>query len=195
MKSSIILVLDSSTPTLFLGLMKDKNVLGHHVEVLDRRHAELMLPRILEFLKRFKFELNDVTDVIVGHGPGSFTGVRLALTLIKTLALMQPLRIFPISTLQMFAYQPDVMISLDARGGRRYVGVYQGTKVLATPQIVAEQAIPSFKLQFPQSTSLTVEEAIKKPEAILQHINGIFSALSPLVDIQTLNPLYLKELV
>ncbi len=195
MKSSIVLVLDSSTPTLFLGLIKDKQILGHHLELLERRHAELMLPRILEFLKRFDYKIEDVTDVVVGHGPGSFTGVRLALTLIKTLALMQPLKVFPISTLHLFAHDSKVIISLDARGERQYVAAYQGLKVLATPQILSNQAIPSWKLQFPNTTSLTVEEALKKPEAILQHILTLLDGLLPLVDIQTLNPFYLKDLV
>lgn len=195
MKSSIVLVLDSSTPTLFLGLIKDKQILGHHVELLERRHAELMLPRILEFLKRFNYKIKDVTDVVVGHGPGSFTGVRLALTLIKTLALMQPLKVFPISTLHLFAHDPKVIISLDARGERQYVAAYQGLKVLATPKTLANKDIGSWKLQFPNTNSLTVEAALKKPEAVLQHILNLLDGLPPLVDIQTLNPLYLKDLV
>lgn len=195
MKSSIVLVLDSSTPTLFLGLINNKQILGHHLELLDRRHAELMLPRILAFLKRFNYKLEDITDVVVGHGPGSFTGVRLALTLIKTLALMQPLKVFPISTLHFFAHEPKVIISLDARGERQYVAAYEGLKVLATPQILSNQAIPSWKLQFSNTTSLTLEEALKKPEAILQHIKHMLDGLAPLVDIQKLNPLYLKDVV
>lgn len=195
MKSSIVLVLDSSTPTLFLGLIKDKQILGHHVELLERRHAELMLPRILEFLKRFNYKIEDVTDVVVGHGPGSFTGVRLALTLIKTLGLMQPLRVFPISALHLFAYEPNVIISLDARGERQYIAAYQGLKVIATPQILSNKAIPAWKLQFSNTTSLTVEEALRKPDAILQHIIHLHGGLVPLVDLQKLNPLYLKDLV
>ncbi|MEY3609951.1 MAG: hypothetical protein RLZZ264_472 [Bacillota bacterium] len=195
MKSSIVLVLDSSTPTLFLGLIKDKQTLGHHVELLERRHAELMLPCILGFLKRFNYKIEDITDVVVGHGPGSFTGVRLALTLIKTLGLMQPLKVFPISTLHLFAHQPKVIISLDARGERQYIAAYQGLKVLANPQILSNEAIPSWKLQFPKTTSLTVEEALKEPDAILQHILDLLDGLLPLVELQKLNPLYLKDLV
>ncbi len=195
MKSSIILVLDSSTPVLFLGLIKDHIVLGHHLEFLDRKHAEWMLPRILTFLNRLNLKMSDITDVIVGNGPGSFTGVRLALTLIKTLALVQTLRVFPISTLQMFAFESKVMVTLDARGGRRYVGVYQGKQILAAPGIVSEKDLPSFQLQFPQTKVISVETALNQPESVLKHLQMLFPHLTPIENIQELNPLYLKDLI
>ena len=195
MKPTMTLILDSSTPTLFLGLLREGVVLGHLVETLDRKHAEWMLPRILGFINKFNLKLSDITDVIVGHGPGSFTGVRLALTLIKTWALIQPLRVFPISTMQLFAYEPDVIMSLDARGERRYVGVYQGTQMLMSPRVVTDKDFPSLQLQFPTFTSITIEAALHQPILVLQHIKALASVLKPLLDIQTLNPLYLKELL
>ena len=195
MKASHILVLDSSTPTLFLGLMQERMVLGHHLEVMDRNHAEFMLPRILSFLKRFNLELFDITDVMVGHGPGSFTGVRLALTLIKTLALLQPLRVFPISTLHLFAYESKVMISLDARSGRRYVGIYQGHHIVMPPKIVVEKDLPSLQRHFPHTKAMSVETALGQPDLILKHLKEMYPQLSPLADVQMLNPLYLKDLL
>lgn len=193
--STLTLVLDSSSPTLFLGLIQHQRVLGHHVEKLDRQHSELMLPRLIQFLNRFGFQLKDVTDVVVGHGPGSFTGVRLGLTLIKTLALMQPLKVFPISSLHLFAFEPHAMVTLDARGGRQYVGVYKGNKIIASPQIIFEKDLPAFQLLFSNIQIKSMEEALQHPKAILDHLLEILSSLDALQDIQTLNPLYLKELV
>ncbi|MBM3909910.1 MAG: tRNA (adenosine(37)-N6)-threonylcarbamoyltransferase complex dimerization subunit type 1 TsaB [Firmicutes bacterium] len=194
MKPANILVLDSSTQTLFLGLMQDGVVKGHHLEVLDRRHAEFMLPRIMQFLNRYQLTLNDLTDVVVGHGPGSFTGVRLALTLIKTLALIQPLRVYPISTLQLFAYETKTIISLDARGGRRYVGVFEGQDILLPPQVMTEKDLISCQQNFPQFRVLTIESAYAQPLRILNHLQKLMPHLSPLIDVHALNPLYLKEL-
>ncbi|MFZ9138984.1 MAG: tRNA (adenosine(37)-N6)-threonylcarbamoyltransferase complex dimerization subunit type 1 TsaB [Bacilli bacterium] len=195
MKPSLKLILDSSTPTLFLGLIQGDHILGHHVEVLDRQHAEWMLPRIIQFLNRWQLQLADITDVIVGHGPGSFTGVRLSLTLIKTLALLQPLQVYPINTLHLYAFHSPVIMLLDARGGRHYVAVYQGSKALIAPHIVNETALSEIKEQFPNVKSMTISDAIQEPEAVLQHLLKMNNSMIPIKDIQTLNPLYLKDLL
>jgi tRNA threonylcarbamoyladenosine biosynthesis protein TsaB len=101
--SSWVLIIDSSTPILFLGLLKDGQPIDSLVETLERQQSEWMIPRVISFLQRHQLKLSDLQAVVVGDGPGSFTGVRLSLTLVKTLGLLKPISIYPISSLHLFA--------------------------------------------------------------------------------------------
>ena len=69
----------------------------------------------------------DVKRIYVGYGPGSFTGVRIGLTIAKTYAYTLNIKLVPISSLQILAstIEEDEIVSLiDARRGYVFAGVY-----------------------------------------------------------------------
>ena len=194
MKTNLTLVLDSSTPTLFLGLLRQNQVLGYHVESLDRQQSEWMMPKLIALLSQYHYQLRDIESVIVGDGPGSFTGVRLALTLVKTLGLMKPLMIYPISTLALVSIAPLSIPWIDARGDRRYVAVYEGGKVLLAPTILDAPGIEALKQQYSHGTWLEVQPTLIEAPAILTRLLSIRYQFKEMPDIQLLNPRYLKDI-
>lgn len=194
MNTNLTLVLDASTPTLFLGLLCQDQVLGYHVENLDRQQSEWMMPKLIALLAQYHYQLHDIESVIVGDGPGSFTGVRLALTLVKTLGLMKPLKVYPISTLALVSIAPLSLPWIDARGGRRYVAVYQGEKVLLAPTILDAQGIEGLKQQYPQGTWLEVQPTLMEAPAILTRLLSMRHPFKAISNIQLLNPRYLKDI-
>lgn len=191
----VTLVLDASTPTLFLGLLIDDQALNTHVETLDRLQSEFMVPRILALLAKHDLSLADITEVVVGNGPGSFTGVRLALTLVKTLGVVQPLAIYPVSSLHLFAYGPSSIIWADARGGRMYIGIYEGVKILQEPKVMLQSDMTNIVKAFPFALKRTPIEALLQPQMMLNHVQAIKKQLLPLQDIHQLAPRYLKDLI
>jgi tRNA threonylcarbamoyl adenosine modification protein YeaZ len=190
----LTLVIDSSTPTLFLGLLKQGQFLDAHVETLDRLQSEWMMPRLIDLLQRHHYLLHQVDAIVVGDGPGSFTGVRLALTLVKTLALLKPTNVYPIQSLQLMAVHPTSAVWLDARGGRMYLGVYQGTKIILDATIHLQADKTDIETRHPKAKWIDASQAFSSPRLIVAQAQAWIEHTKPINDIHKLNPRYLKAL-
>ncbi|MBG9982623.1 tRNA (adenosine(37)-N6)-threonylcarbamoyltransferase complex dimerization subunit type 1 TsaB [Aerococcaceae bacterium DSM 111020] len=97
----------------------------------DRQHGEVALPIIQEIMNKNDVSISDIEQLVVGIGPGSFTGLRVGITIAKTwaetlqlplatissLAMMLPLKRFEEGTL----YIP----MMDARRQTVYSGIYR----------------------------------------------------------------------
>ena len=55
---------------------------------LDTRKAQVVLPMLEEMLKKHKLGLKDLTEIEVNPGPGSFTGIRVGLSIANTLGFL-----------------------------------------------------------------------------------------------------------
>jgi tRNA threonylcarbamoyl adenosine modification protein YeaZ len=187
-------VIDSSTATLFLGLLKQGQFLDAHVETLDRLQSEWMMPRLIDLLQRHHYLLHQVDAIVVGDGPGSFTGVRLALTLVKTLALLKPTNVYPIQSLQLMAVHPTSAVWLDARGGRMYLGVYQGTKIILDASIHPQTDKTDIETRHPKAKWIDASQAFSSPRLIVAQAQAWIEHTKPINDIHKLNPRYLKAL-
>lgn len=194
MKQAITLILDSSTPTLFLGLVRGTTILGYHVETLDRQQSEWMMPRLLTLLQQFHLTMKNIDAIVVGHGPGSYTGVRLALTFVKTLGFVHTLDIYPVSSLALIAIEPLSLSWLDARGGRMYMSVVKGHHILQEAMILPQSERSSFDILHPGGVWITPADAWQSPLKVIQQALTLKANMTPLRDIQSLTPLYLKEL-
>lgn len=75
---SIVLALDTSTPAVTAGLVRrdDLSVLAERVTVDPRAHAERLTPNVLAALADAGLTMADLDGVVVGCGPGPFTGLR-----------------------------------------------------------------------------------------------------------------------
>lgn len=99
----------------------------------QRRHAEAALPGLEEALRSAGVEREEVTEVVVGSGPGSFTGVRVAGATAKGLAaaLGTPLRAFPsllalaVEAAREVPSPATICALLDARRGEVYAGCWR----------------------------------------------------------------------
>ncbi len=192
--NSFVLVIDSSTPILFLGLLNKGQPVDSLVETLDRQQSEWMVPRVISFLLRHQLKMSDLQAIVVGDGPGSFTGVRLSLTLVKTLCLLKPINVYPISSLHLFAFDPLSAVWMDARGERMYLGVYEKAKVHVAPMILEMRHKKMIVDTYPNATWITPASACQQPNLILSHVASLIKSLTPLKDVHQLNPRYLKDL-
>ncbi len=192
--NSFVLVIDSSTPILFLGLLNKGQPVDSLVETLDRQQSEWMVPKVISFLLRHQLKMSDLQAIVVGDGPGSFTGVRLSLTLVKTLGLLKPINVYPISSLHLFAFDPLSAVWMDARGERMYLGVYEKAKVHVAPMILEMRHKKMIVDTYPNATWITPASACQQPNLILSHVASLIKSLTPLKDVHLLNPRYLKDL-
>ena len=122
-----ILGIDTSTADSSIAVMDDDRILGQFTVNQKRTHSETLVPMIKDLLKYLGLSINDIDLFAVGSGPGSFTGIRIGMTIAKTLAQVTKKDIIGVSTLEAIAIHARakyIMPVIDARGGRIYYAIF-----------------------------------------------------------------------
>ncbi|NPC91671.1 tRNA (adenosine(37)-N6)-threonylcarbamoyltransferase complex dimerization subunit type 1 TsaB [Bacillus sp. WMMC1349] len=124
-----ILAIDTSNLTLGIALVRDGKVIAEHLSHLKKNHSIRAMPAIVELLKECGLQTADLTKIVVAKGPGSYTGVRIGVTIAKTLAWSLQLPVAAVSSLEVLAangrYFSGLLCPLfDARRGLVYTGLY-----------------------------------------------------------------------
>jgi tRNA threonylcarbamoyl adenosine modification protein YeaZ len=80
-EANVILAIDTATPAVTAGIVKldGVEVLAERVTVDARAHAERLTPNVLAALADAGLSVNDLGAVVVGCGPGPFTGLRVGM--------------------------------------------------------------------------------------------------------------------
>ena len=128
MTDGLLLALDTSGPYGSVAIGEGDRVIAS-VELAQRReHASRLVPTIEEALARASAQRRDLSGVVVGEGPGSFTGVRVAAATAKGLVRSLGVPLWAVSSLTAAALAAEVgaiRYSLfDARGDRVYGACY-----------------------------------------------------------------------
>ena len=94
-----VLGIDTSTRTTAIGLIEDDEVLAEYNLRGRVSHSESVTDMIEEIFKKFEFSLDDIDLIAVGIGPGSFTGLRIGITIAKVLAFSLDKNLIGVSSL------------------------------------------------------------------------------------------------
>ena len=122
----MILVLDTATRTPVVALARsDGSLVGERQWHSHHRHGEELLQRIDELLAEAGVARGDLSGVVVGTGPGSFTGLRIGLATAKTIAYSLDIPLVGISSTLALATATtadgEVSVTLPAGASDRYV--------------------------------------------------------------------------
>jgi len=96
------LFIDSSTIYLYLAIV-DENKAFAFTRMGKNDHSETLTNFLDDFLKNHNYKIEDVEEVFVGRGPGSYTGLRIAGTVAKVLAFVKDLPLYSFSSLDLLA--------------------------------------------------------------------------------------------
>lgn len=120
------LILDSATNKLYVSLVIDEKIVYETYTSSEKGHAKTIMVEINLACKAGGIELINIDNVIVGVGPGSYTGVRMAVTVGKMLATMSNIKLYKISTLVLMAsgMKGNVLSTIDARRGNCFGCLY-----------------------------------------------------------------------
>ena len=122
------LFIDTSNSFINIYIIEDNKILVYkHVETL-KDMANTIMPLIRDAFNEVSFDIKDIDKIFVTVGPGSFTGLRVGITVAKTISWSLKIRVYPISTLEYLAsintdYKRIVPI-IDARRGNVFAGFY-----------------------------------------------------------------------
>jgi tRNA threonylcarbamoyladenosine biosynthesis protein TsaB len=128
-----LLAIETATPACSAALSVDGAVLERYA-LAPRQHAALMLPMIESLLLEAGLTVSQLDAIAFGRGPGSFTGVRIAASMVQGIAFAADLPVVPVSTLAALALGgmresqlSRVMAVMDARKAEVYWGCYVKT--------------------------------------------------------------------
>lgn len=138
--SPLLLALDTSTSTASLALFDGQRVVSETTWLAGREHSTRLLVEVEVGLERIGRTAPDVTGLIVARGPGSFTGVRVALSVAKGMAAGLAVPLWGVSSLDVVALAAgsvDVPVRavLEAGRGRYAVGLYEGGVAVEPPRL------------------------------------------------------------
>lgn len=126
-----ILAIETSSTSGSVGLFHaDKK----HVRILpdQQKHSEVILNEIQQLLDEQKLSLDDLSAIAFTHGPGSFTGLRIACSIVQAISFAKNIPVIAVNTLEAIAqtayesHQINKVLSvMDARMGEIFIAAYQ----------------------------------------------------------------------
>ncbi|AQA13426.1 MULTISPECIES: tRNA (adenosine(37)-N6)-threonylcarbamoyltransferase complex dimerization subunit type 1 TsaB [Streptomyces] len=143
----LLLALDTATPAVTVALHDGSAVIAESSEVDARRHGELLLPAVHRTLKEAGTELGAVTEIVVGAGPGPYTGLRVGLVTAATFGAALGVPVHGLCTLDGIAYaagraglEGPFVVATDARRKEVYWARYDDARTRATEPAVDHPA-------------------------------------------------------
>lgn len=136
----MILTLDTSTATLTIALVDGDIVVGEYAEELHRNHSIRLHPAIEQLMESKQVSMNDLTAIAVGSGPGSYTGIRIAVATAKTIGWALSIPVVDVSSLEILASVAAnqakseaidkfwVVPFMNARRGNVYSALFEGNR-------------------------------------------------------------------
>lgn len=138
----IVLSCDTSTSVMHLALCRYEGGELVWFESLSlscgNRHSELLMDRIIALCGDCAIEVREIDLLVTSAGPGSFTGLRIAMATLKGISLAASIPLVSVPTLdvwyQCIGFVPSaVLVVIDAKKGRFYTGLYHNGRRLAGP--------------------------------------------------------------
>lgn len=124
----ISLVIDTCNSNLLVALIKDNNILSIYNERIYTDLSTKIFPVMQEVFIKAGINPKDIDTIFVANGPGSFTGIRIGVTVAKTYAWALNKKIIPFSSLELMAttnIDEDYIVPvIDARRDYVYAGIY-----------------------------------------------------------------------
>ena len=129
----MLLAVDTSTAHVGLAVYDGSQVIGEYTWRSNQHHTVELAPAVAELLARSGLSMDGIRALGVALGPGSFTSLRVGLSLVKGLALARHLPLLGIPTLDIYAASQPVsklplLTAIQAGRGRLAVGGYKGMK-------------------------------------------------------------------
>ena len=191
------LLLDSSNTSLTVGLGSEEKLLDYTSYEAWQTQSEHMIPEINALLNKHNVSKDDINGVMVSIGPGSYTGVRIAITIAKVIAVALNVNVYPVSALQIlkFPKKPSICL-INARSNRSYVGVYYEEKCLLQDCIMTNDEVKEYISKNPDyqvcgaTKYLGIDGYMSN---IAKEMFSLMGKVSPCNDSRALKPVYLKD--
>ncbi len=144
-----VLAFDTSSKALSLAILEDKQVLAETTINIKKNHSITLMPAIDFLMASLDWTPKDLDRIVVAEGPGSYTGLRIAVATAKTLAYTLNIELVGMSSLLALVphQQEGLFVPLmDARRNNVYAGFYENAKpVMVEAHLSFEEVLEKVK--------------------------------------------------
>ncbi|HEX2131629.1 MAG TPA: tRNA (adenosine(37)-N6)-threonylcarbamoyltransferase complex dimerization subunit type 1 TsaB [Actinophytocola sp.] len=193
----LVLALDTATPAVTAGVVRDLEVLAERVTVDARAHGELLTPHLLAALADAGRRLPDVDAIVCGVGPGPFTGLRAGMATAAALGHALGVPVHPVCTLDAIAAGTSgpLLVTTDARRKELYWATYADGARVTAPAVDRPADIPA---DVPARAGTTLHaDVLTMPHTGTEHPTpaGLVRAAAAQLDrpARPLVPMYLRR--
>lgn len=185
---SKILVIDTSSKNLYVMLLDGQKTTKMVLKDSQKQHSVLLNETIEQVLSQAQTTLSQIDVYAVGIGVGSFTGIRVGVSVAKGYNLSTKSKFVEVNSLQTLAYTKKGCINCIADAGKGfYFAQYDGLNQITPPTLISAEEVEGFSklsntviFDSEQDYSLAIEKQVRaKVEG------GLF--------VSTLTPLYVRR--
>lgn len=190
------LVIDTSFLFINIYIVKNDKVMKEYNLKVEKDMSNKILPLLRKSLSELDMSISDINKIFITIGPGSFTGVRIGLTVTKIICWGLNIPLIPISTLEYLASSSNLSKDkirpiIDARRGNVFTALYnQNLDILEEEKIISFEKLEikeDVDLVSYDGTNNSIISNVDIVKIINKHIND--TPVNP----HTLAPNYLKK--
>lgn len=193
----ITVLLDSSNTKLTVGLAEDNKLIDFTSYEAWQQQSEYMIEELNKLLEKHNYSKDNIKDIIVAVGPGSYTGVRISITIAKVMALALSIPVYEVSSLRILkdGNNPSICL-INARSGRSYMGVYRANEIIVNDSIKTNEEVVNF---INNHNDYSIMGDVRylglsvKENNICQEMINLKSSLEPSNDCLAIKPIYMKD--
>ena len=195
------LLIDTSDKYLSVGIVLNEKIVYSCSFEAWQRQSEFLVVEIEKALNSIDIKMKDIKSIIVGKGPGSYTGVRIALTFAKVLGSTTSVKVKTVSSLAILGSTDIAFVSLiNARGGRSYIGIYDHGNIVLNDTIKTNDEVLALvntykKMGYEIKGDTKYLGIDSEPIDIVKGLFSFGSIAKYESEIITLKPVYLKEVL
>ena len=192
----VTILLDSSNTNLSVGIARDNLLLECISYEAWQQQSEFMIPELNKLLSKYNVSNGEIKEVMVAKGPGSYTGVRIAITIAKTIAVALNAKLYAVSSLrvQKDCKNPSICL-INARSGRSYIGVYEDKNTILEDQIMKNDEVMKYINEHPNYSVCGDVKYLGLEGIKTNNIKEMLELKDALEDINplSLKPVYMKD--
>lgn len=187
----ITLCMDTSHVFLALGIIRDDAVIASFQEPCWKKQSEMIFPQLIGMMEKNGLSPADIDAVVISSGPGSYTGVRIAMTIAKVFCSMRDVPLYTVPTLLLYGGKEDCRVVLDARGKRSYTARCTDGRIVGEQQVLYNAELPQDAPAMIGDLHLFGQED-RWPD-LIQNFLALKDAWKPAENVHLVTPDYLKD--
>ena len=128
-----VLAFDTSSKALAIAILEDESLLAEMTINIKKNHSVTLMPAIDFLMESLDLKPTDLERIVVAEGPGSYTGLRIAVATAKTLAHTLKIDLVGVSSLRILVPEDIdglVIPLMDARRNHVYAGFYENGRAV-----------------------------------------------------------------
>ncbi|HHU59976.1 TPA: tRNA (adenosine(37)-N6)-threonylcarbamoyltransferase complex dimerization subunit type 1 TsaB [bacterium] len=189
----ITMYIDTSYKYLAVGLSKDNKLVYKKQYIAFKKQSEYAALEIKECLDKTNTKASELTRIVVCNGPGSYTGIRIGLTLAKVMAASLNIELVTLSSLIILSgLKENVMPLIDARSNRAYVAIYNKGEIIKEETVLELEEIKLIKDKYELVGDSHLLNVISEEVDLIENM-FLLSRGKESVDVTTAKAIYLKE--